>query len=63
MDERNRDDTATPASGREARRRFLKNSSGAAVALPAAVLLLSASRVNADTVVPYGDVVQDTFPR
>ena len=44
-----------PASGREARRRFLKNSSGVAVAVPAAVLLLSASRANADTAGGYGD--------
>ncbi|HEX7329685.1 MAG TPA: hypothetical protein VF428_14240 [Casimicrobiaceae bacterium] len=58
MDEQNQADPATPASGREARRRFLKNSSGAAVALPAAVLLLSASRVNADTVGPYNDIVR-----
>ncbi|HEX8740355.1 MAG TPA: twin-arginine translocation signal domain-containing protein [Casimicrobiaceae bacterium] len=55
MDEQNRADPATPASGREARRRFLKNSSGAAVALPAAILLLSASRANADTAPPYSD--------
>lgn len=58
MDEHNQADQAMPTSGREARRRFLKNSSGAAIALPAAVLLLSASRVNADTVGPYTDVVQ-----
>lgn len=57
MDEQNQADQATPTSGREARRRFLKNSSGAAVAIPAAILLLSASRVSAaDTLpVPYGD--------
>lgn len=58
MDEQNKTDPTMPASGREARRRFLKNSSGAAVALPAAVLLLSASRVNADTVGPYTDFAQ-----
>ena len=45
-----------PASGREARRRFLKNSSGVAVAVPAAVLLLSVSRANADTAGGYGDI-------
>ena len=44
----------TPVSGREARRRFLRSSSGVAVAVPAAVLLLSASRVNAQ-VSPYAD--------
>jgi hypothetical protein len=49
----------TPASGREARRRFLKNSSGAAVAIPAAVLLLSASRANAQ---PVGGYTDTTLP-
>lgn len=59
MDERNQTDQATPTSGREARRRFLKNSSGAAVAIPAAVLLLSASRANATSPTsPYTDFQQ-----
>ena len=54
MDQQNQTNPVTPPSGREARRRFLKDSSGVAVALPAAVLLLSASRVNA-LPVGYGD--------
>ena len=61
MDQQNQTNPVTPPSGREARRRFLKNSSGAAVALPAAVLLLSASRANAQPV-PYGDTLASSGP-
>lgn len=53
MDQQHQAGQATPASGCEARRRFLKNTSGAAVAIPAAALLLSASRANAVPPIPY----------
>ena len=42
------DSIARAVTGSEARRRFLKKSGGVAVAAPAAVLLLSATRANAD---------------
>jgi hypothetical protein len=41
-------------TGQAARRRFLKTTGGVAVAAPAAVLLLSASRANAQPN-PYAD--------
>ena len=61
MNEQHGTDEKT-TSGREARRRFLKNSSGVAVAVPAAVLLLSASRANAVPRIPYADTQIPTTP-